>query len=104
MDAPLPDKTLCKLASLFAHTIAPSPEIAHHLTKTRWLLLKGPGNLSEKQESKLADLLRYNLKSIRSYLLKGDSQLFWTYKSPYWDGWFFETKVDPNVKTKNRVV
>ena len=40
------------------------------LTKTRWLLLKRPENLTEKQEIKLADLLQYNLKLIRSYLLK----------------------------------
>jgi transposase len=40
------------------------------LTKTRWLLLKRPENLAEKQEIKLADLLQYNLKLIRIYLLK----------------------------------
>jgi transposase len=40
------------------------------LTKTRWLLLKRPENLTEKQEIKLADFLQYNLKLIRSYLLK----------------------------------
>jgi transposase len=40
------------------------------LTKTRWLLLKRPENLTKKQEIKLADLLQYNLKLIRSYLLK----------------------------------
>ena len=34
------------------------------LTKTRWLLLKRAENLTDKQETKLADLLRYNLKSI----------------------------------------
>ncbi|MCP4267335.1 MAG: ISL3 family transposase [Candidatus Brocadiaceae bacterium] len=60
------------------------------LTKTRWLLLKRPENLSKKQESKLADLLRYNLKSVRSYLLKEDFQFFWTYKSPYWAGRFLD--------------
>jgi transposase len=36
------------------------------LTKTRWLLLKRPENLTKKQEIKLADLLQYNLKLIRS--------------------------------------
>jgi hypothetical protein len=35
------------------------------LTKTRWLLLKRPENLTEKQEVRLADLLRYNLRSVR---------------------------------------
>ena len=46
------------------------------LTKTRWLLLKRPENLTETQEVRLADLLRYNLRSVRSYLLKEDFQFF----------------------------
>ena len=52
------------------------------LTKTRWLLLKRPENLTQKQESRLADLVQYNLRSIRSYLLKEEFQLFWSYTSP----------------------
>jgi transposase len=47
------------------------------LTKTLWLLLKRPENLTDKQETKLTDLLQYNLKSIRSYLLKEEFQPFW---------------------------
>jgi hypothetical protein len=42
------------------------------LTKTRWLLLKRPEHLTEKQEVQLADLLRYNLRTVRSYLPKED--------------------------------
>ena len=41
---------------------------------TRWLLLKRPENLTEKQEVRLSDLLRYHLRSVRSYLLKDDVQ------------------------------
>jgi len=33
----------------------------------RWLLLKRPENLSEKQEPKLAELLKYNLRLVRVY-------------------------------------
>ena len=77
------------------------------LTKTRWLLLKRPENLSKKQGSKLADLLKYNLKSVRSYLLREDFQFFWTYKSPYWAGRFLDkwctktmrSKIEPMKKT-----
>ena len=36
-----------------------------------------------KQASKLADLLRYNLKTVRSYLLKEEFQQFWCYQSWY---------------------
>lgn len=53
------------------------------LTKTRWLLLKRPENLSEKQETRLAELLRYNLRTVRSYLLKENFQFFWISTSPY---------------------
>ena len=60
------------------------------LTKTRWLLLKRPENLTETQEVRLADLLRYNLRSVRSYLLKEDFQFFWGYRSPYWAGRFLD--------------
>jgi transposase len=76
------------------------------LTKTRWLLLKRPENLTDNQETKLADLLRYNLRSIRSYLLKEEFQLFWSYTSPYWAGRFLDnwctktmrSKIDPMKK------
>ena len=46
------------------------------LTKIRWLLLKRPENLTEKQDTKLSELLKYNLRSIRGYLLKEEFQLF----------------------------
>ena len=60
------------------------------LKRTRWLLLKRPENLSEKQQPKLAELLRYNLRSVRAYLLKEDFQFFWGYISPYWAGQFLD--------------
>lgn len=60
------------------------------LSKTRWLLLKRPEHLTDKQEVKLKDLLQYNLKTVRSYLLKEDFQQFWAYVSPYWAGRFLE--------------
>jgi len=60
------------------------------LKHSRWWLLKRPENLTEKEDTKLADLLRYNLKTVRSYLLKEDFQRFWEYVSPYWAGRFLE--------------
>jgi len=60
------------------------------LTKTCWLLLKRMENLTEKQDIKLKELLKYNLKSVRSYLLKEELQLFWQYISPYWAGMFLD--------------
>ena len=46
------------------------------------LLLKRPENLTDSQDVKLAELLQYNLRSVRSYLLKEDFQFFWKYVSP----------------------
>ena len=64
--------------------------LAPILTHSRWCLLKRPENLTAHQEIKLADLLRYNLKAIRSYLLKEDFQFFWEYISPHWAGEFLD--------------
>lgn len=60
------------------------------LTNSRFILLKRPENLTEKQEVKLAELVQYNLKSIRAYLLKEDFQQFWEYVSPYFAGKFLD--------------
>lgn len=70
------------------------------LTKSRWLLLKRPENLTDKQEVRLAELLQYNLKSIRAYLLKEEFQLFWAYKSPYWAGWFLDRWCTKTMRSK----
>ena len=60
------------------------------LRKTRFILLKRPENLSEKQEIKLADLLKYNLRSVKAYLLKEEFQRFWEYSSSAWAGKFLD--------------
>jgi transposase len=60
------------------------------LKHSRWCLLKNPKNLTEKQSDKLDDLLRYNLKSVRAYLLKEEFQLFWKYVSSAWAGKFLD--------------
>lgn len=56
----------------------------------RFCLLKRPENLSDSQEIKLAELLRYNLRTVRAYLLKEDFQFFWHYVSPAWAGKFLD--------------
>src|SRR5207245_2354846 len=40
------------------------------LKKSRWLLLKREENLKTEQRFRLRDLLHYNLKTVRAYLLK----------------------------------
>ncbi len=70
------------------------------LKHTRWLLLKRPENLSEKQEPKLAELVQYNLRSVRAYLLKEDFQFFWDYLSPYWAGQFLDRWCTRTMRSK----
>jgi transposase len=60
------------------------------LKKTRWCLLKRKQNLTGKQRFRLRDLLRYNLKTVRAYLLKEDFQQLWDYDSPAWAGKFLD--------------
>jgi transposase len=60
------------------------------LKKSRWIFLKRPKNLSEKQDQKLADLLKQNLKTIKSYLLKEDFQRLREYVHPAWAGKFID--------------
>jgi len=76
------------------------------LKGSRWLLLKRPENLSEKQAVKLSELVKYNLKSVRSHLMKEEFQIFWTYTYPAWAGKFLDawctramrSKIDPMKK------
>lgn len=70
------------------------------LTKSRWLLLKRPEHLSDTQESKLAELLQYNLRSVRAYLLKEEFQFFWSYVSPYWAGQFLDKWCTKAMRSK----
>ena len=60
------------------------------LKKSRWCLLKRPENLTDTQRLRLRDLLRYNLQSVRAYLLKEEFQQFWDYDSPTWAGNFLD--------------
>jgi len=54
------------------------------LKRSKYCFLKNEENLTDKQKTKLDDILKYDLKTVRAYLLKQSFRLFWTYKSPYW--------------------
>lgn len=60
------------------------------LSHSRWCLLKRVANLTSKQATKLKELLQYNLKTVKAYLMKEEFQLFWEYVSPYWAGQFMD--------------
>jgi transposase len=69
------------------------------LEKGRWLLLKRPENLSEKQTVRLGELLKLNLSSIKGYLLREDFQRFWEYKQIPAAGKFLENWVTRTLQT-----
>jgi transposase len=60
------------------------------LKKSRWCFLKRPENLTDKQTVKLSELLRYNLRTVRAYLLREEFQRLWEYKSAWWAGKFLD--------------
>lgn len=60
------------------------------LTRSRWCLLTRPENLSDQQTVTLAELLHYNLQTVRAYLHREDFQQFWEYRSAAWAGKFLD--------------
>lgn len=60
------------------------------LKRTRWCFLKRPENLTEHQAEKLSDVLQYDLRTVRAYLLKDSFDAFWSYTSPHWAGWYLD--------------
>src|SRR5215471_12790647 len=60
------------------------------LKKSRWLLLKRHEGLEDEQHFRPRDLLRYNLKTVRAYLLKEAFQQLWDYNSPAWAAKFLD--------------
>ena len=64
------------------------------MAKTRYLWLKNPWNLTEKQQLRLSELEKLNLKINRAYLLKEAFREFWDASQPtgakrYLDKWFW---------------
>jgi transposase len=70
------------------------------LKRSRWCLLKRPENLTDKQTVRLAELLQYNLQSVRSYLLREDFQRFWEYSVPGWAMKFLQQWCTRTMRSK----
>jgi transposase len=60
------------------------------LKKSRWCFLKRPENLTDKQTVRLSEILKYNLRTVRAYLLREDFQRLWEYRSAWWAGKFLD--------------
>jgi transposase len=54
------------------------------LKHSRWCWLKRAWNLTRNQTLKLRELLKYNLQTVRAYLLKEEFHEFWEYRSAGW--------------------
>lgn len=70
------------------------------LLRSKWCFLKRPQNLTTDQKGRLSELLKLNLKTVRSYLLKEDFQFFWRYTSAYWAGKFLDAWCARAIRSK----
>lgn len=61
-----------------------------YLKKSRWLFLRKYANLAQKGRTRLKELLRMNLRTVKAYLLKEDFDHLWSYKHPTWAGKFID--------------
>ena len=76
------------------------------LKNSRWCLLKRKANLTKKQVVKLRELMKYNLRTMKAYLMREDFQRFWTYTSATWASKFLHewcqranrSKIEPMQK------
>ena len=81
------------------------------LKKSRWCWLKRKKKQKESQLAKLKDLLKYNLRTVRCYLLKEAFQHLWTYKSRwgakrFLDVWLeraLRSRLPEMIKVANRL-
>ena len=70
------------------------------LKKSRWCILKRVINLNKTQIAKLKELMEYNLKTMKAYLLKEDFQYFWEYISATWAGKFLDAWCKRTMRSK----
>lgn len=70
------------------------------LKGSRWLFLKRVEKMSAKQIERLTVVLRYNLRTVKSYLIKEEFQFFWEYKSPYWAGRFLDQWCNRTMRSR----
>jgi transposase len=63
------------------------------LKHTKYCFLKRRENLTPKQKLKLTEVLQYDLKSVRAFLLKESFQIFWNDDSPRWAQWYLKNGV-----------
>ena len=60
------------------------------LKNSRYSFLKRPRNFTVKQAAKLGELLKYDLRSVRAWILKESFDGFWQYESQRWARWYLK--------------
>ena len=60
------------------------------LRRSRWLLLRRRKRLSGRQRFRLRQILQWDLRTVRAYLLEEGLQALWEYKSPTHAGRFLD--------------
>lgn len=76
------------------------------LKRTRYIWLKNPWNLTDKQKQRLSYLEKLNLKINRAYLLKENFRELWTYRQrdeakqflDHWFWWATHSRIEPMRK------
>jgi transposase len=70
------------------------------LKESRWCFLKRPGDLTDKQTVKLSEVLKYNLRTVRAYLLREEFQRLWEYRSAWWAGKFLDERTGRVMRSR----
>ncbi|MHC4636578.1 MAG: transposase [Planctomycetota bacterium] len=60
------------------------------MQRSRYIWLKNPWNLTDKQKNRLGSLEKLNLKINRAYLLKESFRNLWSYKTVGWASRYFK--------------
>jgi len=60
------------------------------LQRSRWLLLRRRKRLTGKQRYRLREILKWDLKTVRAYILVDSLQALWEYASPTYAGRFLD--------------
>ena len=88
-------------------------ELSHNssLKRTRYIWLKNPENLTQKQKQTLGSLKDMRLKTLRAYNIKLSLRDFWNFKDPllaedYLNKWYFwatHSRLEPIIKTAKTI-
>jgi transposase len=91
--------------------LAPDPEAARAVKRTRFVLLKNPWNLTRSQRLKLSEVQRSNRRLYRAYLLKETLAQALDYRQPWrarralgeWLAWASRSRLQPFVRAARTI-